>query len=313
MKERAIFILSGIDENTEISFTIDTFSISITKITKDIEEIIGSLDLNAKTYLLIEGSSNKEDFLQMAQSIVNLLSLAVGRRIIFNRQLYFEDKNIESVYREMAAPINEGLEIIPNFNIKAYLQQSYFRYSTFSKEDKDQFFVCTDYLNQTKNGFVEDRILHTAIAWESLADYLKVSSELPAQLSELRSLIKTSIKDWRIKNPDYDLNGELGSRILAAIDREKFLGKLLNLSSQFKLNHDLLGINFLKLKELRDSVAHSGRFGITGSDAYFIMEPAIRGLQIILLTWLGYKSLILYHRDGWVTREPIDNFYKQAH
>jgi hypothetical protein len=312
MKERAIFILTGIDEKTELSFMIDTFSIRITKITRDIEEIVGSLEIDEKTYLLVEGKSDQEGLLEIAQNIKNLLSLAVGRRIIFNKQLYYDDdSSIEFVSREMAAPINEGQEIIPNFNIGVYLQQVYHNYSKFSKEDKDQLFVCTEYLNQTKNGFVEDRILHTAIAWESLADYLKVSSELPAHLAELRSLLKTTIGAWRTENTQYDSNGELGSRILAAIDREKLLGKLIKLASKFNLDNDLIGINFLKLKELRDSVAHSGRMGITGTDAYYVMEPAIKGLQIILLTWLGYRGLIFFHREGWTTREPIEKFYRQ--
>jgi len=312
MKNKAIFILSGIDEKTEIKFTIDTFSYTITKITKDIEEAVDSLNLEEKIYLSIEGRSNKEDFLERAQNIKNLLSFAVGRRIIFNKQLYYDDdSSIEFVSREMAAPINEGQEIIPNFNIGVYLQQVYHNYSTFSKEDKDQFFVCTDYLNQTKNGFVEDRIIHAAIAWESLADYLKVSSELPAHLTELRTLLKTTIGVWRTENTHHDSNGELGFRILAAIDREKLLGRLIKLASRFKLDNDLIGINFLKLKELRDSIAHSGRMGITGTDAYYVMEPAIKGLQIILLTWLGYRGLIFFHREELITREPIEKFYRQ--
>lgn len=311
MKDKAIFILSGLDLQTEISFIIGAFSYKITKITGDIEEFVGLIDSNETTYLSIEGESSKEDFLEMAQNTKNLLSLAVGKRIIFNKQFYYDNTNLESISREMAASINEGQPIIPNSKIDKYLLQVFNKYSSFSKEDKNQFFTCTDYLNQTKSGFIEDRVLHTAIAWESLAEYLKVKSELPTHLLELRSLLKTTLNEWRTKNTSNDPNGELGSRILAAIDREKLLDKLFNLTTQFNLNYSLLGLDFYKLKELRDSVAHSGRISISGSEVYRIMEPAIRGLQIILLTWIEYSGLINSHRDGWKINESINNFYNQ--
>jgi|WetSurMetagenome_2_1015567.scaffolds.fasta_scaffold02226_2 hypothetical protein len=312
MKDKAIFILSGLTLEEEICFKIGAFSYRIAKLTRDIEELVGFIDRNEKTFLCIEGASSKEDFLEMAQDIKNLLSLAVGKRIIFNKQFYYDKTNLESISRKMAASINEGQPIIPNSNIDKYLLQVLNRYSSFSKGDKSQFFACTDYLNQTKDGFIEDRVLHTAIAWESLAEYLKVKSELPTHLLELRSLIKTTLSGWRTKNTDNDSNGDLGSRILAAIDREKLLDKLLNLSTQFHLNYSLLSIDFYKLKELRNSVAHSGRISISGSEAYGIMEPAIRGLQIILLTWIGYSGLINSHRAGWKTIESINTFYVQT-
>jgi len=275
----------------------------------DIEKEVGSINNDEKTYLSIEGESSQEDFLEMAQNIKNLLSLAVGKRIIFNKQLYYDKADIELISREMTSSINEGQQIVPNFNIDQFFMQVFKKYSAFSKEDKDQFFISTDYLNQTKNGFIEDRVLHTAIAWESLADHLIINSDLPKHLLELRLLLKSSIRSWREKNPGYDTNGELGSRILAAIDREKLIDKLTKLAFQFKLNYRLLELDFYKLKELRDLVAHSGRINIIGSKAYGIMEPAIRGMQIILLSWVGYSGLIHSHNDRWNTLESINNFY----
>jgi len=307
MKDRAVYILIGIDLESNVSFSIDSFSFSISKITIDIEKQVGSISTDEKVYLSIEGVTSLEDFLDKAQAVKNLLSLALGKRIIFNKQLYYQKDEIEFVSREMAAPINEGPQIIPDARIGKYLQQVYAKYSTFSKEDRDQFFTCTDYLNQTKNGFIEDRVLHTAIAWESFADYLKQSSILPPNLLELRLLLKESIGDWRNSNPNNDPKGELGSRILAAVDREKLMDKLINLASHFNLDYNLLGIDFYKLKELRDLVAHTGRISITGAEAYHIMNPAIRGLQIILLTWLDYSGLVYSSRNGWKTTVPIKN------
>jgi hypothetical protein len=308
MKDKAIFVFSNLELESEIRFLFGAHTFKITKSVTDAEGLVG-LDKNETVFLSIEGLLNKEDFLEMAQNVKNLLSLAVGKRITFNKQYYFDNKEIEAVSREMAAPINEGQPIIPNSRLEKYLTQAFLKYSGFSKEDKDQFFACTDYLNQTKNGFVEDRILHVAIAWESLAEHLKINSELPPNLLELRSLIKSTLTGWRAKNTNNDPKGDLGSRILTSVNREKLLDKLLNLAAQFNLNFKLLNLDFYKLKELRDSVAHTGRMSITGSEAYQIMEPAIRGLQIILLTWIGYSGLINSHKDGWKTIEPINTFF----
>ena len=103
MKDKALFILSGLHLEKEVKFLIGAHSFKITKITADVEEL-AVCDKNETAYFTIEGASSKEDFLEMAQNIKNLLCLAVGKRIIFNKQYYYDNKELEAISREMAAP-----------------------------------------------------------------------------------------------------------------------------------------------------------------------------------------------------------------
>jgi len=105
MKDKAIFILSGLDPETEISFIIEAFSYKTAKLTGDIEESVGLIDSNEKKYLSIGEASSREDFFEMAQNTKNLPALAAGRRIIFNKQFYYgntilrPDISLESPWR----------------------------------------------------------------------------------------------------------------------------------------------------------------------------------------------------------------------
>jgi len=308
MRTKAEFFLIGYYNKNDFNLTYKSFDINFLLINREIQKKPDILDKKETVCLSIIGSGEKFIFLELALNIKNLLSLAFGRRIIFNRQVYTIDDNREEVFKEMSDPLNEGKQIIPEFKIDKFLDQTLTKYELFTKDEKNQFFIVTDYLNQTKHGFIEDRILHTAIAWESLADHFKVNSKLPSHLIDLRKMIKNSYNVWKKNNSELDPNGEIGSKLLTSIDREKLIDKLFNLANKFNLDYQKLGIDFYKLKELRNMVAHTGRMNITGKKAYKIMDPAIKGLQIILLSWLGYSSLINSSKDGWRTFDPITDF-----
>ena len=251
MTTEANFFLIGYNYKTDIQFTYNAFDFKITLINQEPNHP-RLLDYKETARLSITGAAEEVIHLELAQSVKNLLSLAVGRRIIFNRQVYSVNDINENVFREMSPPTNEGSPIIPDFKLNKFLFQTFPKYESLSKTEKNQFFVVTDYLNQTKNGFIEDRILHTTIAWETLSDYFKINCDLPIYLKDLRKEIKSSYKRWKKLNPDLDPNGEIGSRLLTAIDREKLLDKLINLTAQFNLNYQKLGIDFHELKGLRD-------------------------------------------------------------
>jgi len=55
MKDKAIFILSGYDFEKDISFTVESFSYKISRITMDIEKEVGSINNDRKNISLNRG------------------------------------------------------------------------------------------------------------------------------------------------------------------------------------------------------------------------------------------------------------------
>jgi hypothetical protein len=68
------------------------------------------------------------------------------------------------------------------------------------------------------------------------------------------------------------------------------------------------GLNLRELKRLRDQVAHTGRIEIKGTEAIHIITPAITGLQIIILRFLGYSGKIISGKENCRTFDYITDF-----
>jgi len=311
---KAEFHLKNLNTSLSSTFKFGNSEIQIASNDYRIKEIANFLSEGNPTLetgiLRIDGLTDQEENLKLAQTIRNLMSLGLGRSIIFDRQI-FKDNNEESqVFRKMSDPINEGVQIVPEFCLDEYLIKTIPKWQSQSKEEENALFVAINYLNQTKNSFIEDRILKVTQAWESLAEFWEIESDLDDRLLQLKNQLKDTYKKWREENDvsDIDDSGQIGSKISSSINQEKLLSRLEGLTTRFQLNKAKLNLKFKELKSLRDQVAHTGRINISGKEAYPILESALKGLQIIILDHLGYDGLVIYHKDGLRTFEKMEEF-----
>jgi hypothetical protein len=311
---KAEFYLKNLNTSLSSTFKFGNSEIQIASNDDHIKEMANFLSEGNPTLetgiLRIDGLTDQEENLKLAQTIRHLMSLALGRNIIFDRQV-FKDYNEESqVFRKMSDPINEGVQIVPEFCIDEYLIKTIPNWQSQSKDEEKALFVAINYLNQTKNSYIEDRILKVSQAWESLAEFWKIESDLDDRLLQLNNQLRDAYKKWREENDvsDIDDSGHIGSKISSSINQEKLLSKLEGLATRFRLNKSKLNLKFKELKSLRDQVAHTGRINISGKEAYPILESALKGLQIIILDHLGYDGLVIYHKDGWRTFEKMEEF-----
>lgn len=204
---------------------------------------------------------------------------------------------------------NIGEQIVPDFEIENYLNSTLGNWRKFSKKQKDDIFVITDYLNQTKIDFVEDRVLRTVQAWECAAKYWQEEIQLSEDLKDLRLKLKDTFNNWKKEKKFNDSNGELGKKILDSIEQEKLLSRLNNLITNQSLKAETISLKLRELKNLRDAVAHSGRINVPGSEAIEILEPGVFGLQLLLLKKLGYNGLVMSGKDGWRTFEKLESYF----
>ena len=186
MVDRGEFFLKSysINQVITIRFNGQTIQLSTDPIKLDKSEKlkIELNDLSETGTLLICGLNDKKVLLNLAIDIKNLLSLALGKRIIFDKQVYWSGEGSESIERQMSKNENEGEQIIPDFEIMNFLEKTLPKWTEYSKQEKDDIYTITDYLNQTKHDFIEDRILRTVQACECASNYWLKTVDLPIEL-----------------------------------------------------------------------------------------------------------------------------------
>lgn len=276
-----------------------------------LDRIDKDLELKRETYILsLKGLKSESEFSELAIDIKNLLSLGTGQNVIFDRQEFLHEDKINPVLRKMLDPVNSGFPIIKNSDLENFIIECLPNWKLLNKADKNTIYVSFDYLNQTKNGFIEDRILRTVQAWESLAKYWEIKAELVEPLKDLRKEILGVYKNWckSETNKKIDPKGDLGTDLARVIDRNKLLNKLENLASEYKLDYEILNIDFKRLIKLRDQVAHSGRIRHSAKESGDLMYSAIKGLQIIILNKLKYTGNIIVNPSKNSETVSIGNF-----
>lgn len=310
---KADFFLKDYSINKDVLINYEGINLSIESDKRKVDNLIElkqSLEKNSETATLrITDSHSKEKSLDLAIDIKNLLSIGLGKRITFDRQLYWKDNSFEEVEKSMSKNHNMGEQIVPDFEIENYLNSTLVNWRRFSKKEKDDIFIITDYLNQTKIDFIEDRILKTVQAWECAAMYWQEEIELSEDLKDLKAKLKNTFNNWKTEKEFNDFNGELGTRILSSIEQEKLLLRLNQLVTNATLKTNTISLNLRALKTLRDAVVHTGRINISSSEAIEALEPGVFGLQLLLLKKLGYNGLVMAGKDGSRTFEKLESYF----
>lgn len=314
MIEKSVFYLRNYILKEEIEFDYENQSIKINfqkEKFKKYNEIKKELyDNSDYSILSINRLQSKEDSLRLAIDIKNLLSFALGKRIVFNKQIFFIDKKQTLINKEMVENSNCGPQIIPDFEIKNFLLNSLSTWRKLSNSEKNIYHTIFDYLNQTREGFIEDRILRTVQAWECSANYWTDKTELSDNFKDLSKRISKTFKQWKIETGFEDINGALGSSYKNVLEQEKLMLRLEKFISKNRLNKECFNLDLKKMKDMRDLVVHQGKIDITGNDALEILEPSIKSLQLIMLKKLNYNGLVNDFKNNWKITNNIGNYFK---
>jgi hypothetical protein len=310
MIDRADYFLKGYYCKTPVSFSFKELEIQIVPNPAKIDQEKKGFPTYAETGILsVSGSNDKVVLENIAVDIKNVLSIGLGNRVIFDRQSYWTGDDVENIERKMSKNGNSGEQIIPESEIHFFLAETLPKWSQLSLQEKNDIFIITDYLNQTKTDFVADRLLRTVQAWECAANYWIPEVSLTDDLKELRSRIKKTYQQWKSEKKYVDKDGELGKRITSPLDQEKLMIKLETLIADFGLKIDSINLNLKKLKKFRDEVAHTGRINTRSAEAVKYLHPGVMGLQLILLKKLGYNGLVYGEKDNWIIINNISEYF----
>lgn len=313
MVDKGEFLLKSYSTKNDIEFSFNGHAIKLipnSDNAKRLNKLTTELAFASETSsLTIDGPADKDKLRDVAVDIKNLLSIAIGKRVTFDRQIYWTGQDSSPVEMQMSKNENEGEQIIPDFEIARYLTTTLPTWTKLSKEQKNDIFTITDYLNQTRHDFIEDRILRTVQAWECSAFNWTQEPDLPNDLIDLREKIKATYRTWKNEKNYNDINGELGTRLTTPLDQEKLMLRLERLIKDSGLNTSKIKLDLKVLKDLRDQVAHTGRIKIKGSEAIKYLQPGINGLQLIILRRLGFDGKVNGEKDRWATIEDIKEYF----
>lgn len=313
MIDKAEFFLKDyfVEQKVQLSFNNQTIKIeTLYEKYEEYKKIKEKLSQYSELSILtITNNPNKDELLNLALDIKNLLSIALGRRIIFDKQSYWSNQTQTIVNSEMNESTNFGNQIVPDSRINNFLNKTLPNWTKLTKAEKTEFFIVTDYLNQTRKDFLEDRILRTMQAWECSANYWTSPVELPENLKELEKRIIKTYKDWKKESDYIDINGEIGTNLKISLNQEKLISRLENFLSESNFNTNLINPNLRELKKMRDLVVHQGKMKTKGEDAILILQPAITALQIILLKKLGYDGLVKNSKNKFYVYNKIGDYF----
>lgn len=249
--------------------------------------------------------STMDQHIEFARVVMTLLSLASGTGVSCDRHFFTWDNEELEKWRHMTGDEIGPGPIVPEFEVGKFLEQSLPAWEALSKKQRKAIRLALHHINQSELGYIDTRLFHIVTPWEFLAEAWGMHGELTDSVICLRSRLQQARRQWNEDYPDSDSNGFWGSRISFIFEWPKLRDAIERLATSFGLDFDRVGLDLNKLKEARDSVAHSGKLpeqlAAINSPAIDILTKGQHCLQLLLLRMLGYQGQVYHATGGWST------------
>ena len=262
-----------------------------------------------------DSTLDKIETIETCNNICLLASLITARNIVYNRCLFI-DKN-QDTQEHIRIKLNSfsyGYKFVYEDDLSSILPILYESFKNLNPIEQKSIHTSINYLNSFSSQFLEDSILNVSQIWEILSDTF-VSEEInnSENINTLRSELKIQIRKWHKENTvkDYDLSFIM-NRVLGSLDWEKVIKKMETLVGRENIDSEKVGLNFKELIELRNQIAHSGRFKQVGNeDEYLeIYNSSLLGIKVLLLNKLGYSGRVTYFVGGIPQSKSINYYLK---
>ena len=292
--DRIDFYISNLFD-LNFSFTFNGYTIEIKSEGELIKERISMywrLPQVGSIVTITKPNTSIDEYLKIINFLIWILSLAFGRHLSFGiYHIFNNERNYKAIFNNFSSWyfINS---IIPKNNLNDLLSNGLSVLYGFDETSLIDFRTVLEFLNETDQGYLDDRILKIVQCWEIVSNKWnsRKQSKSP-ELTELKCNLKQMLKEWHKKYPEFDKNCLIDDRIHKALDWEKAVVLLNSTLNEFNLDISILDIDFFKLIRLRNSVAHKGR--IEDEDALADLLKAQFGIRLVLLRLLGYGGQII--------------------
>ncbi len=315
--EKAEFPLTGAYYSPSISVWLSNWSISIenpvhwASHTSWEASSVGRA-LESKVLSLRSPGATLADCWAKAKCVATILALALGQGVTAHRQFYnwSSGKSLE-IWRQTSGDQNGPGLLVPPDKLTEYIEIALPTWESWSTEKQELVARVIQYLNMSHNGVLDVRILYVAQALEALSLEWVKPQKIGAELEQLKSLLKAAWKRWR-SDSERDPSGFWAGRISKLFEWPRLRLQLEELFRSRHLSLASIGLELDVLKKARDSVAHSGilpgPIGKNPCRALDILQSAQFGLQLLLLSELGYKGTVFGPTDKWRERKELGNY-----
>jgi len=258
--------------------------------------------------------STMDQHRDFARVVMTLLSLASGTGVSCHSHFFTWANEELEIWRHMPGDEIGPGPIVPAFEMGRFLEQTLPAWEALSQKQRKALRLALCDINQSALGYLDTRLFHIVQPWEFLAEAWGMHGELSDSVTCLRSRLQEAGRQWKDDHPDSDPQGFWGSRISSIFDWPKLRDAIERLSASFGLDLERVGLDLNKLKEARDSVAHSGKLPghLIGPDrqAFDLLTSGQYCLQLLLLSMLGYQGRVNHATGGRRTIVDIDKALK---
>ncbi len=157
-----------------------------------------------------------KEHLEMARSIMILISLASGTGVSSHRRIFRWESDVLKIWRRMTGEERGPGPIVPSFEMSSFLQIALVHFDALPPEKRSAMRLAINYINLSANGYIDNRLFHITQPWEFLSQAWIKAGKLSTDVLSLRSRLKRTLKDWRQEHKTLDPNGFLTARVLSA-------------------------------------------------------------------------------------------------
>ena len=248
-----------------------------------------------------------EDCRELTKEVCILFSLISGTIVTFNRcetynelPLFSIKLNRVYIWRIKPSSYYHATQCVNLHDFGKVMQTLLSNFHELNHEDKKCYYTVIEYLNSTSMRYLEDNILNIAQAWEIISEHFSTKKiGLSNEFKVLKSMIKSTVKTWKDENA-IESTDLISNRLINSLSWDAVIKKIEDLADTENLNSVGIGLNFKKLIEVRNSIVHTGRFRVLGEEDHIvsILNSSILGLQVLILSKLGYKDDVLFKENG---------------
>lgn len=239
-------------------------------------------------------SSNLSHYDEKYRAISKLLALASGSGVTAHRySVTWQNSNSYEFWRHRNGDEFGPGPVLPIGCFSQFLQQVLPHWESWSDEKREVVKLAIDYINLSAGGYLDARVFHIMQTWEFLANAWGAIGRLTPATDDLRKAVKETYERCRKNHQKEDPDGLIRGRLMFAFQWQRVKNSIIELAFSRGLDLARLGIDLDRLKEARDSMAHTGKLPADLPRNDKLLDLLVRSqnaLQLLLLTELGYQG-----------------------
>jgi hypothetical protein len=240
-------------------------------------------------------SSSLSKYEAKYRSIAKLLSLAAGEGVTAHRMIaaWSDSKTYELWRYRTGDELGPG-PVLPGEDFGKFLAQVLPIWESWAESKREAASLTIDYINLSATGYLDSRVFQAMQAWEFLSNAWGPKGRLTPGVEELKREVRSACRKWRKTHRADDPDGFIGGRLMFTFNWQRVKNAIVEFAASRGLDLARFAVDLDRLKEARDSVAHTGKLPVDlAKKRDKMLDLLIRSqnaLQLLILSELQYQG-----------------------